>query len=214
MSAPCPPPKDRPALKSPKATSASSSHTTASPGNPRKSLSFSNLLSATPPDFAPPKDKDPNSGHGKFSQFLSSLTKKNKSSTTLTTEGGSDDTKAIRASTDPSTASNKPSSEALQVQIRQPSEFGTFGKAAGDVAPGLWNDSAAFHSAVAAAQDRVNTLNTVSDVLGRLAMGLETAGDAVAWFPGVGVGVKLIATMLESAENVSMGKVAALRLVS
>ena len=183
--------------------------------------------SPPPSDFGPtqpsqPK-KDANSGpsHGKFGAFLAGLAPSKKAHSAGTVPSDDED-----SSTNPPTISDKPSSELLQVEI-QPhasSQQATTPKLIQQqnslpkqkplpTAPVLLDDSQAFKSAVAAAQDRVDKLNTLTIVLGGVATAVEAVGDGAAWVPGVGIAVKLVVTMLDSAKSVSMGKVAALRLV-
>jgi hypothetical protein len=57
----------------------------------------------------------------------------------------------------------------------------------------------------------VDNLGTVASVLGGIAAELELGA---GWLPGVGSGVQIVVTMLKQAQSISMGKVAALRLVS
>nr|XP_019007852.1 TKL/TKL-CCIN protein kinase [Kwoniella pini CBS 10737]OCF46633.1 TKL/TKL-CCIN protein kinase [Kwoniella pini CBS 10737] len=68
-----------------------------------------------------------------------------------------------------------------------------------------------FHQAVANAQKRVDALNTTTFVLKGIAAGL--AAGSAAWMPGVGEAVAVVLGMILSAENISIGRVAALRLV-
>ncbi|WRT70785.1 uncharacterized protein IL334_007784 [Kwoniella shivajii] len=68
-----------------------------------------------------------------------------------------------------------------------------------------------FHQAVVNAQKRVDALNTTTFILKGVAAGL--AAGTAAWMPGVGEGVSVILTMILTAESISIGRVAALRLV-
>ncbi|ORX40883.1 hypothetical protein BD324DRAFT_647787 [Kockovaella imperatae] len=76
--------------------------------------------------------------------------------------------------------------------------------------PPISFQSDAFHQSVLDAQRSVDRLGTTMTILRGAAAGLELGA---GWIPGVGKGIELIVQMLENAKNLSMGKVAALRLV-
>ncbi|OCF45644.1 TKL/TKL-CCIN protein kinase [Kwoniella heveanensis CBS 569] len=67
-----------------------------------------------------------------------------------------------------------------------------------------------FYQAVLNAQKKVDRLETTTMVLKALAAGLAIG---TAWMPGVGEAVGVVVSMLISAEQITIGRVAALRLV-
>ena len=67
-----------------------------------------------------------------------------------------------------------------------------------------------FQQSVASAQRTINRLSTVNTVLTGIGAGLSLGA---GWMPGVAEGVKLVLQMLDLAKKISVGKVAALRLV-
>jgi hypothetical protein len=75
----------------------------------------------------------------------------------------------------------------------------------------LWDKSDEFRQAVTRAEAAVDKLGTTQTML----MGIASLTQLGAgWIPGVGKGVDLIVQMLGQAQKISMGRVAALRLVS
>lgn len=75
----------------------------------------------------------------------------------------------------------------------------------------LWDKSDEFRQAVTRAEAAVDKLGSTQTML----MGVASLAQLGAgWIPGVGKGVDLIVQMLGQAQKISMGRVAALRLVS
>ena len=72
-------------------------------------------------------------------------------------------------------------------------------------------DSDEFRQAVLRAETTVDRLTTTQTVLNGVAAITELGA---GWIPGVGKGVDLIVQMLMQAQKISIGRVAALRLVS
>lgn len=67
-----------------------------------------------------------------------------------------------------------------------------------------------FRQAVDSAQKSVDRLTTAAFWMNAVGQGLSAGA---GWMPGVGEGVKVLSAMLQSAQNISVAKVAALRLV-
>ncbi|OCF54632.1 TKL/TKL-CCIN protein kinase [Kwoniella mangroviensis CBS 10435] len=169
------------------------------------------------------KSKDEKSSN-KMKEFLSGLGSKKKSNISAgSTSTGDDDAKSdttarltspvqpvaekgiIKVSTHPQNLSAKPVPAIPGLQV------GMMGKALPSSKSSSVDSSNLFHQAVINAQRRVDTLNTTTLVLKGIAAGL--AADAAAWMPGVGEAVAVVLGMVVSAENISIGRVAALRLV-
>ena len=97
--------------------------------------------------------------------------------------------------------------EPLKVDVKQSSSYTIASASEAKKEKG----SDLFHQAVASAQLAVNHLSTVNTVLKGVAAGLALGA---GWMPGVGQGVDLIVAMLDQAQQIAVGKVVALRLVS
>ncbi|WVQ63410.1 uncharacterized protein L199_001563 [Kwoniella botswanensis] len=169
------------------------------------------------------KSKDEKSSN-KMKEFLSGLGSKKKSNiATGSTSTGNDDAKSdttarltspvqpvaekgiIKVSTQPKTLSTKRVPAIPDIQVSKA------GRPLSPSKSSLVDSSNPFHQAVINAQRRVDTLNTTTIVLKGIAAGL--AAGTAAWMPGVGEAVGVVLGMVETAERISVGRVAALRLV-
>ncbi|WVW80744.1 hypothetical protein I302_102730 [Kwoniella bestiolae CBS 10118] len=169
------------------------------------------------------KSKDEKSGN-KMKEFLSGLGSKKKSNiSTGSTSTADDDAKGdvttkVTSPTQPVvekgtiTVSTKP--QALSSHLTHPipdQSVTRIGKPLPSSTSSSVDSTSLFHQAVINAQKKVDALNTTTLVLKGLAAGL--AMGAVTWMPGVGEAVSVVLAMVLSAENISIGRVAALRLV-
>ncbi|WVQ95463.1 hypothetical protein IAU59_002560 [Kwoniella sp. CBS 9459] len=215
------PPKD---LKSPSSAPALPEQT-----KRRLSVSLLTRSKSTPglgPELEKQKESDKNKekegGPSKVKEFLTGLTKKSGSFEKLS-DASKDSSKKgaqpIPAASNLPTAEKsvivKPSSIPLSPSIipRPAIKTGPTHPAkeltkSGSSDPA--SEGNLFHQAVENAQKKVDRLETTTMVLKGLAAGLAIG---TSWMPGVGEAVGVVVSMLISAEQITIGRVAALRLV-
>ncbi|WWC92389.1 uncharacterized protein L201_007346 [Kwoniella dendrophila CBS 6074] len=122
-------------------------------------------------------------------------------------EDGTNDGIAQPATTSPETTAQPHQNEA-QTSHQSAQEMG---KAQNETSISPADSTDLFHQAVIDAQKRADRLGSTTQILRVLAEGL-TVG-AATWMPGVGEAASMVLAMVSTAEKISLGKVAALRLV-
>ncbi|WVF67899.1 hypothetical protein IAT40_002660 [Kwoniella sp. CBS 6097] len=219
------PPKD---LKSP-----SSAPALPEPTKRKLSVSLLNRPKSTPglgtdaaekvKDKDSEKGKDKEGGPSKVKEFLTGLTKKSgsferisdavkespKSNAPTTLTPSSDPLAAVKDVTFAPSKIQMPPPVISKPQVKPTTNppGGMLTKPRPSTSEGEGN---LFHQAVENAQKKVDRLETTTTVLKTLAAGLAIG---TSWMPGVGEAVGVVVGMLTSAEQITIGRVAALRLV-
>lgn len=196
---PSPPPAPFPVnldLPSPAPLSKTTSH--------KKAISFSSptKLKDNEPDQLG-KGTSVEKGAGKVKTLLGKLGahKKNLSSSSLS----SSDDKPLAAPPSDQSVTPTPSKEPLRADNGQASST------VQTVYPTYASDADLFRQSMESAQRTVSRLAVVDTLLTGLGVGLSLG---FGWLPGVEGAVKLVEQMLDQAKMISVGRVAALRLVS